>query len=173
MEKLPKFPAERCRNRVNEDAPMLVMVDRSYKLWLFRMMFGINGAEIVFNPSATVGALSEPMWPIEARCAAIANHYFTCAINRIGTVCNLWRHMGFVAVFKNICCIFILRSRERCDMHNAFLPQVDNAARETAVTCLHRIRSNANLLRALNLQPHDYEPALLCYTGGQINIKPR
>ena len=49
-------------------------------------MYGINGAEIVFNPSATVGELSEPMWPIEARCAAIANHYFTCAINRVGTV---------------------------------------------------------------------------------------
>lgn len=26
--------------------------------------FGLNGAEIVFNPSATVGELSEPMWPI-------------------------------------------------------------------------------------------------------------
>lgn len=49
------------------------------------MMYGLNGAEIVFNPSATVGALSEPMWPIEARCAAIANHFFTCGINRVGT----------------------------------------------------------------------------------------
>jgi len=49
------------------------------------MMYGINGAEIVFNPSATVGALSEPMWPIEARNAAIANSYFACAINRVGT----------------------------------------------------------------------------------------
>lgn len=29
---------------------------------------------------------SEPMWPIEARNAAIANHCFTCAINRVGTV---------------------------------------------------------------------------------------
>ncbi|KAF7987750.1 hypothetical protein HCN44_003613 [Aphidius gifuensis] len=48
-------------------------------------MFGINGAEIVFNPSATVGSLSEPLWPIEARCAAIANSYYTCAINRVGT----------------------------------------------------------------------------------------
>ena len=37
------------------------------------MTYGLNGAEIVFNPSATVGALSEPLWPIEARCAAIAN----------------------------------------------------------------------------------------------------
>jgi len=30
---------------------------------------------------------SECMWPIEARNAAIANNYFTCAINRVGTVC--------------------------------------------------------------------------------------
>jgi len=49
------------------------------------MMYGVNGAEIVFNPSATVGGLSEPMWSIEARNAAIANSYFTCAINRVGT----------------------------------------------------------------------------------------
>jgi len=49
------------------------------------LMFGLNGAEIVFNPSATVGALSEPLWPIEARCASIANNYFTLGINRIGT----------------------------------------------------------------------------------------
>ncbi|XP_043464132.1 beta-ureidopropionase [Leptopilina heterotoma] len=49
------------------------------------MMFGINGAEIVFNPSATVGELSEPLWPIEARNAAIANNYYTFAVNRVGT----------------------------------------------------------------------------------------
>ncbi len=47
--------------------------------------FGMNGAEIVFNPSATVGELSEPLWPIEARNAAIANAYFVGAINRVGT----------------------------------------------------------------------------------------
>ncbi|PIA52300.1 hypothetical protein AQUCO_01000279v1 [Aquilegia coerulea] len=49
------------------------------------LAFGLNGAEIVFNPSATVGELSEPMWPIEARNAAIANSYFVGSINRIGT----------------------------------------------------------------------------------------
>lgn len=49
------------------------------------MAFGLNGAEIVFNPSATVGTLSEPMWGIEARNAAIANSYFVGAINRVGT----------------------------------------------------------------------------------------
>lgn len=49
------------------------------------LTFGLNGAEVVFNPSATVGDLSEPLWGIEARNAAIANGYFTCAINRVGT----------------------------------------------------------------------------------------
>jgi beta-ureidopropionase len=48
-------------------------------------MYGINNAEIVFNPSATVGALSEPMWAIEARNAAIANNYYAVGINRVGT----------------------------------------------------------------------------------------
>lgn len=49
------------------------------------MGFGLNGAEIVFNPSATVGALSEPMWGIEGRNAAIANTYFVAGNNRVGT----------------------------------------------------------------------------------------
>ncbi|CAD5123191.1 unnamed protein product [Dimorphilus gyrociliatus] len=49
------------------------------------LTYGLNGAEIVFNPSATVGGLSEPMWPIEARNAAIANSYYTVAINRVGS----------------------------------------------------------------------------------------
>jgi len=49
------------------------------------LMFGINGAEIVFNPSATISGLSEPLWGIEARTAAVANGYFTCAINRVGS----------------------------------------------------------------------------------------
>ncbi|KHJ99649.1 hydrolase, carbon-nitrogen family [Oesophagostomum dentatum] len=49
------------------------------------MMFALNGAEIIFNPSATTGDLSEPLWGIEARNAAIANHCYTVAINRVGT----------------------------------------------------------------------------------------
>lgn len=47
--------------------------------------FGMNGAELVFNPAATVGDLSEPLWPVEARNAAIANSYFVAGINRVGT----------------------------------------------------------------------------------------
>lgn len=33
--------------------------------------------------------LSEPMWPIEARNAAIANTYFVACNNRVGTVSHL------------------------------------------------------------------------------------
>lgn len=47
--------------------------------------FAMNGAEIIFNPAATVGELSEPLWGVEARNAAIANSVFTAAINRVGT----------------------------------------------------------------------------------------
>ncbi|XP_011551020.3 beta-ureidopropionase [Plutella xylostella] len=49
------------------------------------LMFGVNGAEVVFNPSATVAGLSEHLWAVEARNAAIANSYFTFGINRVGT----------------------------------------------------------------------------------------
>ncbi|VDM38186.1 unnamed protein product [Toxocara canis] len=72
------------------------------------MMYALNGAEIIFNPSATIAGLrfmrnenlvgrlgeiaarkypvySEPLWGIEARNAAVANHVYTVAINRVGT----------------------------------------------------------------------------------------
>jgi beta-ureidopropionase len=49
------------------------------------LAFGLNGAELVFNPCATVGGLSEPLWPLEARNAAVANSYFVAAVNRVGT----------------------------------------------------------------------------------------
>lgn len=46
---------------------------------------GLNGAEIVFNPSATVAGLSEYLWQLEQPAHAAANGYFIGAINRIGT----------------------------------------------------------------------------------------
>ncbi|CAH4022975.1 unnamed protein product [Pieris brassicae] len=49
------------------------------------LMFGLNGAEIVFNPSATISEFGESFWGIEARNAAIANGFFTCSVNRVGT----------------------------------------------------------------------------------------
>jgi len=46
---------------------------------------GLAGAEIVFNPSATVRGLSEYLWKLEQPAAACANIYFVGAINRPGT----------------------------------------------------------------------------------------
>jgi beta-ureidopropionase len=45
---------------------------------------GLNGAEIVFNPSATVAGLSEYLWKLEQPAHAVANQYFLGAINRVG-----------------------------------------------------------------------------------------
>jgi beta-ureidopropionase len=46
---------------------------------------GLNGAEIVFNPSATVAGLAEYLWKLEQPAHAVANQYFLGAINRPGT----------------------------------------------------------------------------------------
>jgi len=45
---------------------------------------GLGGAEIVFNPSATVAGLSEYLWKLEQPAHAVANQYFVGAINRPG-----------------------------------------------------------------------------------------
>ena len=47
-------------------------------------VLGLNGAEIVFNPSATVAGLSEYLWKLEQPAHAVANGYFVGAINRVG-----------------------------------------------------------------------------------------
>jgi beta-ureidopropionase len=46
---------------------------------------GLNGAEIVYNPSATVAGLSEYLWKLEQPAHAVANGYYVGAINRVGT----------------------------------------------------------------------------------------
>ena len=46
---------------------------------------GLAGAEIVFNPSATVAGLSEYLWKLEQPAHAVANQYYVGAINRVGT----------------------------------------------------------------------------------------
>jgi N-carbamoylputrescine amidase len=45
---------------------------------------GLAGAEIVFNPSATVAGLSEYLWKLEQPAAAANNIYYVGAINRPG-----------------------------------------------------------------------------------------
>jgi beta-ureidopropionase len=46
---------------------------------------GLAGAEIVYNPSATVAGLSQHLWKIEQPAHAVANGYFMGCINRVGT----------------------------------------------------------------------------------------
>ncbi|MGH3207910.1 MAG: nitrilase-related carbon-nitrogen hydrolase [Trebonia sp.] len=45
---------------------------------------GLNGAQIVFNPSATSAGLSDHLWKLEQPAAAVANEYYIGAINRVG-----------------------------------------------------------------------------------------
>ncbi|HEY9722713.1 MAG TPA: nitrilase-related carbon-nitrogen hydrolase [Oscillatoriaceae cyanobacterium] len=48
-------------------------------------LLAMNGAEIIFNPSATVAGLSEYLWKIEQPAHAVANQVYVGAINRVGT----------------------------------------------------------------------------------------
>ena len=45
---------------------------------------GLNGAQLVFNPSATHRGLSSYLWKLEQPASAVANEYFIGAINRVG-----------------------------------------------------------------------------------------
>lgn len=45
---------------------------------------GLNGAEVVYNPSATVKGLSGHLWELEQPAHAAANGYFMGCINRVG-----------------------------------------------------------------------------------------
>jgi len=47
-------------------------------------LLGLNGAEIVFNPSATIAGLSKYLWELEQPAHAVANGYWIAAINRVG-----------------------------------------------------------------------------------------
>ena len=48
-------------------------------------LLGLHGAEIVFNPSATVAGLSQYLWKLEQPAHAVANGYFMGCIKRGGT----------------------------------------------------------------------------------------
>jgi len=50
---------------------------------------GLNGAQLVFNPSATSRGLSSYLWQLEQPASAVANEYFIGAINRVGIEADL------------------------------------------------------------------------------------
>jgi N-carbamoylputrescine amidase len=47
-------------------------------------IMGLKGAEIVFNPNATVSGLSEHIWKLEMPAHAAFNQYYVGVINRVG-----------------------------------------------------------------------------------------
>ncbi|MGH9321759.1 MAG: nitrilase-related carbon-nitrogen hydrolase [Vicinamibacteria bacterium] len=47
-------------------------------------LLGLKGAEVVFNPSATVAGLSQYLWKLEQPAHAVANGYFMGCLNRVG-----------------------------------------------------------------------------------------
>lgn len=57
---------------------------------------GLAGAEIVYNPSATVAGLSQYLWKLEQPAHAVANGYYMGCINRVGTEApwNIGRFYG-------------------------------------------------------------------------------
>ncbi len=59
-------------------------------------ILGLNGAQIVYNPSATWIAKSQHLWFIEQRALAANNRYFVGTINRVGEEApwNLGRFYG-------------------------------------------------------------------------------
>jgi N-carbamoylputrescine amidase len=84
---------------------------------------GLNGAEIVFNPSATVAGLSEHLWEIEQPAHAIANGYFIGAINRVGTEApwNIGEFYGSSYFVDPRGCIFAQASRDKDEVLTADL----------------------------------------------------
>ncbi len=53
---------------------------------------GLKGAELVFNPSATVESLSRYLWELEQPAHAVANGFWIAAINRVGVEAPLNSH---------------------------------------------------------------------------------
>jgi N-carbamoylputrescine amidase len=59
-------------------------------------ILGLNGAEIVYNPSATWVSKSQYIWEVEQPALAVTNGYFVGTINRVGMEApwNLGRFYG-------------------------------------------------------------------------------
>ncbi|PWU10482.1 MAG: acyltransferase [Terriglobia bacterium] len=76
---------------------------------------GLNGAEIVFNPSATVAGLSEHLWKLEQPAHAVANGYFIGAINRVGIEApwNIGEFYGSSYFCDPRGCIFAQAARDK------------------------------------------------------------
>ena len=86
-------------------------------------LLGLHGAEIVFNPSATVAGLSKHLWHLEQPAHAVANGYFVGAINRVG-VEKPWETGAFYG------------SSYFCDPRGQFVAQASESQEELLVADL-------------------------------------
>jgi N-carbamoylputrescine amidase len=60
---------------------------------------GLKGAELVFNPSATVQSLSRYLWELEQPAHAVANGFWIAASNRVGVESPLNQHKFYGSSF--------------------------------------------------------------------------
>jgi len=109
---------------------------------------GLAGAEIVFNPSATVAGLSEYLWKLEQPAHAVANAYFVGAINRVGVEAP-WNIGEFYG------------QSYFCDPRGQFVAQGSRDKTEliTAELDLDKIREVRNVWQFFrDRRPETYEP---------------
>jgi beta-ureidopropionase len=110
-------------------------------------VLGLNGAEIVFNPSATCGH-STHLWELEQRALAVANSYFVGTSNRVGRE-EPWRIGDFYG------------GSYFCDPSGRILAQGSKDADEVVVADLDlglitEVRSHWEFFRYR--RPETYEP---------------
>ncbi len=79
---------------------------------------GLNGAEIVYNPSATTVGQSQNLWKLEQPAHAVANGYFMGCINRVGTEApwNLGKFYGSSYFVNPIGEIFATASEDKDEL---------------------------------------------------------
>jgi beta-ureidopropionase len=79
---------------------------------------GLNGAEIVYNPSATTVGQSQYLWKLEQPAHAVANGYFMGCINRVGIEApwNLGKFYGTSYFVNPLGQIFACASEDRDEL---------------------------------------------------------
>ena len=103
-----------------------------------RALLGLNGAEIVFNPSATVAGLSQYLWKLEQPAHAVANGYFVAASNRVGTEApwNIGKFYGtsyFVDPRGNFLADGVARTRTSSSSPTCDLDMIEEVRQHLAV----------------------------------------
>ncbi len=108
---------------------------------------GLKGAEIVFNPSATVESLSRYLWELEQPAHAVANGFWIAAINRVGVEAPMNSHKFYGSSYF-------------CDPRGRIVAQASDSADEVLVADVdldlnREVRDTWQFLR--DRRPETYE----------------